>query len=129
MLSWEGGGNKNHVGYISQGSLYLWHTHMTTNITANNTTNTCAFPQPKKIPNKCHTNHPVVVKPLNKQAITIWCGKFQSQKKSVQFSLPAHPFFYVVLHLFCALCMKRREVGGAASKVKFFIFLRVVCAN
>lgn len=27
MLSWKGGGNKKHVGYISQGSLYLWHTH------------------------------------------------------------------------------------------------------
>lgn len=23
----KGGGNKKHVGCISQGSLYLWHTH------------------------------------------------------------------------------------------------------
>lgn len=86
------------------------------------------FPSPKKkIPNKCHTNYPVVVKPLNKQAITFWCGKFQSHKKSVQFSLPAHPssvsffiFFFCFVH--------EEERGGRCSfKSKHFYFYFSAC--
>lgn len=120
--------------------VFIYGTHMTRNITTNNATNTQTLVQSssqKKTLNKCHTNHPVVVKPLNKQATKFWFwdsaseeGEFKSLKNVGVSIVNLNTFFlslFFIFHcLFSALCMKRREVGGSTSKVSCFFFLRLL---
>lgn len=128
---WDGKevGTKNMWVTLARG-VFIYGTHMTRNITANNTTNTqtlVTLPSQKKLPNKCHTNHLVVVKPLSKQARKFWLGlhfrgrkiSITKKKRLVSILTPSTSLF----HLFSAVCIKRRDAGSPASKVMyFFIF-------
>ena len=113
--------------------VFIYGTHMTRNITANNTTNTQTlvhFPGQKKLLNKCHTNHLVVVKPLNKQATVLVWGSQLLTKSWVSIPAPYTSVIFVCLDLSEAPCVALWKVGGAtASQVIFFISLRILCAN
>lgn len=112
--SWAGKevGTKTMWVPLAKGA-FIYGTHMTRNITANNTTNTCTFPQhptalPKKISNKCHTNQSEVAKPLNKQTDKLLgSGRESSTRKSGLSSFFARSF--PLCRLFCPsppLCVK-----------------------
>lgn len=128
-------GTKNMWGTLARGS-FIYGTHMTGNITTNNMTNTqtlVILPGPKKtLPNKCHTNHPAVVKPLSKQTTKFGFGASLLRKESFNHDKSSGSILnrgtsllplFLLLYLF-QLCMKRRKVGTAASKVMYFLFLK-----
>lgn len=133
--SWAGKevGTKTMWVPLAQGA-FIYGTHMTRNITANNTTNTCTFPQhptalPKKISNKCHTNQSEVAKPLNKQTDKLLGSGRESSTRKYPHS--SHVLFlsavcFVVLPL-CAwrvpeivifpACCRRRASSRARKKL------------
>lgn len=127
-------GTKNMWVTLARG-VFIYGTHMTRNITANNTTNTQTLVTlygQKKLPNKCHTNHPVVVKPLSKQATKFWLGtsaqrkKYFNHKKSWGSILtPCTSFFSAfILHLFFNCVCEEEKSRKYSFKSYIFLFLK-----
>lgn len=113
---WE---QKNMWVALARGA-FIYGAHMTRNITANNTTNTqtlVTLPGQKKLPNKCHTNHPVVVKPLSKQVTQFGLLHFRGRRVSIR--KKTHPS-----SLFLHLSEEERSKTTSCTR-NIFYFLKL----
>lgn len=116
----------------------IYGAHMARNITANNTTNTCAFPQhpphrEKKNSNKCHPTQSrgsETAQQTNKQSFGL--RRESSTRKMSPASLFGRSFLLLLLpaiSLVILLPCAWNVLCSFQSKCDFFFFFRVVRAN